>query len=98
MLRHVVLLTWLEGTTPEQVAAVTAALDTLPGQIESIKAYAHGPDLRLAEPRCDYAIVGDFDDADGWRTYDEHPAHNKARADVIVPLVAERASVQFEVR
>ena len=96
MLRHVVLLTWLEGTTPEQVAAVTAALDTLPGQIDTIKAYAHGPDLGLAEPRWDYAIVGDFDAAGGWRTYDEHPAHNKARADVIVPLVAQRASVQFE--
>jgi hypothetical protein len=98
MLRHVVLLTWLEGTTPEQVAAVTAALDTLPGQIDTIKAYAHGSDLCLTEPRCGYAIVGAFDDAAGWRTDDEHPAHNKARAEVIVPLVAQRASVQFELR
>ena len=96
MLRHVVLLTFIDGTTQDQVAEVTAALAALPPQIETIRQYSHGPDLELAEGRYDYAIVADFADAEGWRIYDTHPAHEKARADVIVPLVAQRASVQFE--
>jgi hypothetical protein len=96
MMRHIVLLTWVEGTTPEQVKAVSAALDALPGQIDTIRSYTHGPDLGLGEQRYDYAIVADFDDAEGWRTYDEHPVHNQARAEVIVPIIAQRASVQFD--
>ena len=96
MLRHVVLLTFIDGTTEEQVAEVTAALAALPPQIDTIQHYTHGPDLHLAEGRYDYTIVADFADAEGWRVYDTHPMHEKARADVIVPLVAQRASVQFE--
>lgn len=100
MLRHIVLLKWIDGTTAEQVAEVTAALDALPPQIDAIARYTHGPDLALAEGRYDYAVVGDFADADAdaWRTYDTHPVHEKTRAEVIVPLVSQRASVQFELR
>ena len=77
---------------------MTAALDSLPPQIDAIASYTHGPDLHLAEGRHDYAVVADFADADGWRVYDTHPAHEKARADVIFPLVAHRVAVQFELR
>ena len=98
MLRHIVLLTWIDGTTADDVARVTATLDTLPGQIDTIRAYTHGPDLGLAAGRWDYAIVGDFDGVEGWRVYDTHPAHEQSRAEVIVPLIAQRASVQFELR
>ncbi len=77
---------------------MTAALDALPAQIDTIRSYTHGADLGLAVGRYDYAIVGDFDDVDGWRAYDTHPAHDRARTEVIVPLIAQRASVQFELR
>ena len=98
MLRHIVLISWIEGTTPEQVATVAAALDALPPVIDAIRSYTHGPDLGLGSPRYDYAIVADFDDAAGWQFYDRHELHEKARAEVIVPIVAQRASVQFELR
>ena len=98
MVRHIVLIKWVEGTTAEQVQEVTAALDSLPAQIDAIASYTHGPDLHLAEGRHDYAVVADFADADAWRVYDTHPVHEKARADVIFPLVAHRVSVQFELR
>ncbi len=95
MLRHIVLLKWVEGVTDEQEAAVSAALDTLPPAIASIRSYTHGPDLALDEGRYDYAIVADFDDADGWRAYDVDALHNEVRATVIRPLIATRATVQF---
>ena len=98
MLRHIVLLTWIDGTTADDVARVTASLDTLPGQIDTIRVYTHGPDLGLAVGRWDYAIVADFDDVAGWQVYDTHPVHERSRAEVIVPLIAQRASVQFELR
>ena len=96
MVRHVVLFTWKAGTTAEQIAAAAAGLRSLPAQISSIKAYTCGSDLSLGEPRWDFAIVADFDDADGWRDYDQHAAHDEVRQHLVTPLVETRASVQFD--
>ena len=95
MIRRVVLLRWKEGMTAAQVEAVTAGLSTLPGQIPEIRSYTHGPDLGAEAGAFDYGIVADFDDVDGWRVYDTHPVHDKVRADIIRPHIAERATIVF---
>ncbi len=97
MIRHVALFRWSDGTTPEAVADVRAGLDGLPGTVPSIRAYAHGPDLGLGAGRWDYAVIADFDDAEGYAEYDAHPAHASVRSERIAPLVAERAVVQLAV-
>lgn len=96
MIRHVAVFRWVDGATPEQIAAVHAGLAALPAQVPSIRAYTHGPDLRLGEGRWDYAVVGDFADAEGYQTYLDHPAHDEVRRDLITPLAAERGNVQIE--
>ena len=96
MVRHVVMFRFVEGTTDAQIGQVAAGLSQMSTEIASIRAYSHGRDLKLGSDRYDYAIVADFDDLEGWREYDEHPLHNKLRADVIRPLITERAWVQFE--
>jgi hypothetical protein len=96
MIRHVVLLQWLPGTTSEQVAALSAGLSSLPGLVGTMAAYTHGPDTGLVVGGFDYGIVADFADVDDWRTYDEHDEHNRVRRELITPLVAARASVRFE--
>ena len=95
MLRHVVLFRFTEATTEEDTARISAAAAELPGKVPAIRVYAFGPDLRLGEGSWDYAIVGDFDDADGWAAYDAHPDHDRFRRDVIGPHIAERVSVRF---
>jgi hypothetical protein len=45
----------------------------------------------------DFAVVADFDDADGFATYAAHPAHQDVIVRLLRPLVAERLSVQFAV-
>jgi hypothetical protein len=97
VVRHVVLFRWVDGTTAAQVAAVTAALDELAATVPSIRVYTHGPDLALGPGRFDYGVVADFDDADGWRAYDEDALHDQVRRDVIAPLVAERAALQLAI-
>lgn len=97
MIRHVALFRWSEGTTSDQVADVHAGLEGLPAAVPSIRAYAHGPDLRLGQGRWDYAVIADFDDAEGYADYDAHPAHAAVRSERIAPLVAERAVVQLAV-
>lgn len=98
MIRHIAMFRWKDGTTDEQVAAVTAALDGLPAAVPSVRAYAHGADLGLGEGRWDYVVVGEFDDPDGYLAYDAHPAHDTVRREVIAPLIRERAVVQVPLR
>jgi hypothetical protein len=96
MIRHVAVFCWLEGTTADQVAAVTAGLAGLPAEVPSIRAYAHGPDLQLGEGRWDYAVVAEFDDAAGYQAYVDHPAHQAVANERIAPIRADRAHVQLE--
>lgn len=97
MIRHVVCFRWTEGTGPEQVAAVAAGLAALPGEIPEIRQYRFGSDLGLAEGNADFAVVADFDDEAGWRTYREHPAHQRVIAERIGPIVADRLAVQLRI-
>ena len=92
MFRHVVLFKWADGVGDDQVAAVTEALRALPPKVPAMRAYDVGP---AVDGTHDYAVVADFDDEDGWRSYDEHPDHARARDDLIVPLLAERAVVRY---
>lgn len=87
---------WAAGTSAEQVQAVQQALAELPAAIPELREYRTGADALLADGNWDFAVVADFDDADGWRGYVAHPAHQRVIATVIRPLLSERAAVQYE--
>jgi hypothetical protein len=95
MIRHVAVFQWLDGTTDDQVAVVAEALRALPAQIDSIRSYTVGPDLHLGEGRWDFAVVAEFDDADGYQAYVDHPAHQAVANELIAPIRSERAHVQL---
>ena len=95
MVRHCVLFRFADATTAADVERISAAAAELSKQISAIRAYTFGQDLRLGAGSWDYAIVADFDDADGWAEYDEHPDHEHFRAAVIGPHVADRCAVRF---
>ena len=98
MFRHVALFRWAEGTTGQQVQTIQDALGELPAVIPELLDYSTGADVRAREGTWDFAVVADFDDAEGWRTYVAHPAHQHVLVDLINPRVGERASVQYECR
>jgi hypothetical protein len=87
---------WVEGVTPEQIAAVGDALFPLPAIIPEIRSFRFGPDARLAEGNYDYVVTADFDDVDGFRAYRDHPDHRMVARQVIGPILAARAAVQFD--
>lgn len=96
MLRHVVMFTWAEGATEGQKQAVRDGLNALPDQIPEIRSYKIGDDAGLAAGNYDFVVVGDFEDADAFVTYRDHPAHQKVIAECIRPILAQRAAVQHE--
>ncbi|HEY4669054.1 MAG TPA: Dabb family protein [Tepidiformaceae bacterium] len=97
MLRHVVLLKFVDEATQEQRQAVLDGLATLPPAIPAIRSYVFGLDAGIAEGNYDIAVVADFDDASGYRDYAVHPAHQQLIAERIRPILAARAAVQYEI-
>lgn len=95
MFHHVVMFRFVEGTTAEQVAAVTAGLAGLPAAIPQIRSYVFGPDAGLNPGTYDYAVSAAFDSADDYVVYRDHPEHRAFIARCIAPVVADRAACQF---
>lgn len=96
MVRHVALFRWADGVTEGQRQVVRDALAALPALIPELREYRFGDDAGLAEGNHDFAVVADFDDAAGFRAYQEHPEHRRVLTEVVRPLLAARAAVQFE--
>jgi hypothetical protein len=94
--RHVALFRFTEESTPDQRQAMVTALLTLPGQLPVIRAYDIALDAGLVEGNWDASVVADFDDEDGWRTYTADPEHQRIIAELIKPILADRAAVQIE--
>ncbi|HEX3491779.1 MAG TPA: Dabb family protein [Streptosporangiaceae bacterium] len=97
MFRHVVMFTWIPEATPDQKQRVLTELRTLPPLMAGMCAYHAGPDAGLAPGNFDFAVVADFDDADSYLAYREHPAHRAIIDERIRPIMAGRAAVQYEV-
>ncbi len=94
-LRHVVLLRFKPGTEPGQVDEIARALRALPGSIPELDDYRVGRDLGLTEGNWEFGIAADFATEDHYRTYRDDPDHQRIIRELIQPLVAERAAVQF---
>jgi hypothetical protein len=96
MFRHVAMFRWVEGATDAQVSAVEAGLSELPGRIPTLRAYRFGRDAGINQGNFDFVVVADFDDVDGYLRYRDDPAHQAVLAELIRPILAERAAVQFD--
>ncbi|MEZ5321776.1 MAG: Dabb family protein [Microthrixaceae bacterium] len=94
-LRHVVVMRFREGTSPEAVRALTDGLRSLPASIPEILDYRVGPDLGLAEGSWDFAVSADFASTGDFAVYRRHPDHLAVIDELITPHVVERHSVQF---
>ncbi len=92
--RHVVLLTFRDGTPAGHAELVAEALRALPGAIPELRNYEIGLDAGLADHNSHVAVVADFDDQAGYETYRDHPAHVQIITEMIRPHLADRAAVQ----
>jgi hypothetical protein len=97
MLRHVVCFTWNDRMTPGALDAIEAALGALPTRIPEIRAYSFGRDAGLADGNAAFGIVADFDDVDGWRTYQQDAEHQRIVVELFRPYLATRTAAQFVV-
>lgn len=95
MIRHCVILTLKPDTTEAQVQDILDGLHGLPAAIPEIRAYTFGIDAGIDDGNASLSVVADFDDAAGYATYRDHPVHRKVVVELIRPVLAARAAVQF---
>ncbi|MGP4027620.1 Dabb family protein [Actinomadura sp. 3N407] len=95
--RHVVMFRWVEGTTTGQQDEVAEKLGELPGVIEEIREYSLGADAGVNPGAHDFVVVADFASRDAYLAYRDHPSHRAVVEQYIAPILAERASIQYEV-
>ena len=95
MFRHVVMMRWTEDTTPADVSAVIEGLGGLPAAIAEIRDYRFGPDAEINEGNFDFVVVADFESAEDYLAYRDHPVHRALIAERITPHLAERTAVQY---
>ncbi len=96
MLRHVVLLEWNDGVSQKAMAAFTAGLAELPAAIPQVRRYEYGADLGIAGGTADFVICADFDSAEDYLVYRDHPAHQAFKAEHLLPHTHGRSAAQFE--
>jgi hypothetical protein len=93
---HVVLFRWKPEATPAQTATVKPALDALGQTLTGVVSYQCGPGLGLSETSYDFGVIGIFESRTAWDAYMADAEHDRIRSELILPIVAERAGIQFE--
>ncbi|MDH3189930.1 MAG: Dabb family protein, partial [Acidimicrobiia bacterium] len=65
--RHVMMMRFKEGTTPEQARSALDGLGTMPDLVPGILRYEFGLDLGINPENPDLILVADFASEEDWR-------------------------------
>lgn len=95
MIRHVVLFRWKPEATEEQKKQAAAEVAKLPSMVPSVLGFASGSDIGVNQGNFEFAVTADFENEDGYLAYRDDPGHRRVVAGYIVPILAERAAIQF---
>ena len=87
----------LDRRTPRRPTCrpIIEGLGGLPAAIAEIRDYRFGPDAEINEGNFDFVVVADFESAEDYLVYRDHPVHRALIAERIAPHLAERAAVQY---
>ncbi|WP_433502959.1 Dabb family protein [Pseudonocardia halophobica] len=94
--RHVALQKYKAPVDDVTAKRIKEVHDDLGAQAPTVRAISHGPDLGVRPNGYDYGLVADFDDAEGWKAYSAHPAHDVVRS-VMKDIVESAVVCQFTV-
>jgi len=89
------MLRWKADASESQKRSLREGLERLREELSVIRDYRFGDDAGLAASNFDFAIVADFDDAEAYRVYADHPAHEELIRTLLRPILAERVAVQY---
>lgn len=88
MIRHHVLITLHDDAKDTVADQIVNELATYGPTCRTVRTYAVGRDLALAEGTATVAVVAEFDDVEGYQFYAQDPAH----VDIIERLIKPNAA------
>lgn len=91
MLIHCLTVRFRESATPQQIAEFHAALAALPNQIDLPFRTRLGRDLGERPANAHYGLVAEFESAEDFYGFLDHPAHRAVPRDAVESF----ESVQF---
>jgi hypothetical protein len=91
-----VVFSWTDEASAEQKQHVKDSLATLPSLVPTLRSLELGADIGVNEGNFDFAVTASFDDLDGYLAYRDNPEHRAMIRDLVTPITAQRAAVQFE--
>lgn len=96
MFRHVVMLRFKPESSREQRDAAVSGMRSLPDKIPQIRRFVLGEDARVDDGTYDLVLVADFDSAEDYAIYRDHPDHRTLIETVTRPITSARAAVEHE--
>jgi hypothetical protein len=97
VIRHVSLLKFNDGTSDAQIDAIGDALAQLPDRLPQLTHYAFGRDIAINNGNYDFAVVAECETVEGYLGYRDDPEHQRILRELITPVLASRAAVQYRV-
>lgn len=97
MILHLALFTWKKEVTDDAVAALTAALQAMVGQVPELVSYECGPNLRLRPGGADYGVAALVEDEAGLTAYLDSDAHAEVYREHLGRMIDTRSAVQLSV-
>jgi Stress responsive A/B Barrel Domain len=97
VIRHVALLTFVDGATEGQIRAIEDALTTLPSRLPQLCSYAIGRDLAINAGNASFAVVAEFANVDDYVAYRDDTEHRRIIAELISPILAARTGAQYDI-
>ncbi len=97
MFRHAVMVKWKPEATVEQRTAALSGVQSLPHTIRQIRQLTIGENAGIDKDTYDAVVVVDFDDANDYAVYRDHPDHRALMETLLRPILASRAAIEYEV-
>ena len=91
MFRHVVIF---KLRSREMRGEAIAALESLPANVPTLRSLTVGADTLDSARAADLCLITEFDDLDGYRVYQTHPAHLEVLA-TLKPLIESAVVVDW---
>ena len=97
MIRHVAVLTFVAEASDAQLRAIEEALAGLPARLPHLRGYSFGRDVGHSNGNASFVVVADVDTIADYDAYRDDPEHQRIITELIAPILASRAAVQYEI-
>jgi hypothetical protein len=96
VIRHISVLTFTSDATDDRIGAIEQALAGLPARLPKLRSYTFGRDAGINPGQASFAVVADFDTVGDYAEYRDDVEHLRILTELITPVLASRAALQFE--